>query len=163
MNLKVILSGGLGRSQMNALAAALTAAGYDVDAGPPFDGYETLALRLVECPAERVAVLGHSFAGIPVLHAVAVDPRIIFFAEIDPVSCEVGVGSYPLAPDPPPFIWYRREAVGIEVFFATEVPLAIENAGAPRLWPGGHNALPNDPMLIQELITALDTAARPFR
>lgn len=151
--LEIICAGGLGASQMGAIVAAFQTVGYDVDPGDAWDGYKTILGKVQNSPAGKIVVLGHSFAGIPILQSM-LDPRIIFAGIIDPVSCKIGVDRYPMPPDPPPFIWYQREGFGVEV------KLQIENAGAPRLWPGGHNELPSDPALIAELLESVVTAAK---
>lgn len=140
--------GGLGSSQMDDIEACFRKDPrcLVLSAGKR-DGYKADLPKLIAANRlPKVAVIGHSFAAIPILDLIAEYPELVQYAAfIDPVSCQMGVSSYPMPDNPPPFWWARRSAIGIEV------PLKITNAGEPEIVEGWHNELPHKAEVMDRL------------
>ena len=105
-----------------------------------------ITATLAPYAANRVCLLGHSFAGIPILDYISDNPGRVFYAGlIDPVSDKAFVSSVE-APSPmPPYNWFVRSDFGIEA------KLTIEGLPPPIVIPGGHNDLPRNAWLIAEM------------
>ncbi len=112
-----------------------------------FNGYKANLLNLI-AHSQRpfVAVIGHSFAAIPILDLIANSPGLVSYAAfIDPVSDEAFVSSYPMPANPPKFFWCQRSKIGVEA------KLNITDAGQPEIVEGSHNDLPHKTEVIERL------------
>ncbi len=136
--------GGLGSSQMADIEARFRKDPrcHVVSAGN-WNGYvQDLAGIIAANALPFVAVIGHSFAAIPILDIIE---HIQYAAFIDPVSDETFVSSYPMPTKRPPFFWCQRSKPGIEV------KLNITDAGQPEIIEGSHNELPHKTEVIERL------------
>ncbi len=116
-----------------------------------WDGYKADLPALIGQQCSQVAfsfiaVIGHSFAAIPILDLIGVNgPMVDYAAFIDPVSDEAFVSSYPMPTKRPPFFWCQRSTFGIEA------KLNITDAGAPVIIDGDHNQLPHKTEVLNRL------------
>jgi len=94
----------------------------------------------------RLCIIGHSFAGIPILEYIAANPGKVDYAGlIDPVSCRPFVASWPAPTPMPSYNCFQRSEFGVEV------KLDITGLPDPIIVPGNHNDLPHNSWLIAEL------------
>jgi len=167
-----IVLGGLGGNQTDDIAEALrNETRVCVPQVPAWSAYKTdIAGILTENPGyENVVMVGHSFAAIPMLQAIALT-QCKYLALIDPVSSHAFVGAWPMPQPVPKFDWFRRNPVGITLGFI-EVPLDISNAGAPQLigpeanligrYEDLHNELPHQPFVVNKIVQQVLSLPRP--
>lgn len=136
----VVAVGGLGASQMASVEAAFRVfPKYQVVSAGAWNGYAADLPSLVSAHLlPRVAIIGHSFAAIPILEFIKNHRNMIHYAGfLDPVSDEAFVSSWAMPDDHPPFRWIQRTKFGIEA------KLTITNAGEPTLIDASHNDLPH--------------------
>ncbi len=117
-----------------------------VSAGSP-NGYKADLPNLIgDHRLPKVAVIGHSFAGIPIIDLIANHRDLIDYAGfIDPVSDEMLVSSYAMPTDRPKFYWCQRSKFGFET------KLDITDAGEPEIVQGSHNELPHTAEAIDRI------------
>ncbi len=117
-----------------------------------WDGYKTDLAKLIRANRlPKVAVIGHSMAGMPIIELIAEYRELIDYAALlDPVG-PFGVGECEMPDNPPLYWWARRSKIGGEVLIGLEVPLRITNANGPQIIEGGHNDLPHKAEVIERL------------
>ncbi len=155
----VVTVPGLGKSQMGDIEARFRKdPRCRVVSVGDLDGYKANLTKIVYGNVyapdglTNVAVIGHSFAAIPILDLISNHRELVDYAAfIDPVSDEDFVSSYPMPANPPPFFWCRRSKVGLETLVGAMIPLNITDAGQPEIVEGSHNELPHKTEVIERL------------
>jgi hypothetical protein len=143
----VVVSGGLGTSQCGDLANALRAAGFNVVETPQWCGYKYVRETILALPSGgKLALVGHSFTGISLLDAGAAF-KAVYVGLIDPVDNRIGQHSYSIPAGGRLDDWFIRSDWDLER------KMEIPNAPiAPQVIQGGHNSIPKNSILIQQVI-----------
>ena len=158
MKPRILIIGGAGRSQMDSIMDRFRETGlYDVVNCGDYNGWSADLPKMLE-DCNQAALLGHSFAGIPILKAAssqygpAIWTKVKYVGLIDPVSCIPCVGSWEL-PDPKlRHLWIRRTQIGAEVLVGCEVPLNITNLFDAWKIDDKHNNIPHREDVITRLL-----------
>ena len=142
--------GGLGASQMSSVRDHYAADPRCTVVWTPemdFNAYKIdIGLTIKDIPHERLVLIGHSFAGIPILQYINDNPGAVSYAGmIDPVSCKPLVSSWPAPKPMPPYNWFVRSDFGIEV------KMTILGLPDPIVVPGGHNDIVHSAWVLAEM------------
>ncbi len=148
-----IVSGGLGSSQCEELADALTKAGLRVVMTPFENGYMHVEETIQNTDdIGKLALVGHSFFAIPGIDA-AKKYGACYLGLIDPVSCRAFVSEY-----------YLPDGVTLgDWFIAKPTPfitrMGIPNSPIPpQQIDGFHNQIPHDAAVISQILANIQKA-----